>query len=271
MGMHTKNVAQLGWDPDDPHGALHHGDEPHGHPVVAWQIQLGVLLALLFFTFLTVAFYNAEAWVETAFEIHLPWWVNVAGAMSIATVKAVLVCMFFMQLRYDKAINTFAMLFCLVCVGLFLGFSMIDLENRDRVVEWKKAEATLGGTGTALDAPAIDPQFDARISPRINTQGQSIVEFRRQEAIAAIQAEGKTEKDFWKKYYAKHAHHRHPADEANYFEALGFDHASELPDANRTFTRTGLTPGLFSAVDPSELHDAHGSDDHGDTSHDDGH
>lgn len=271
MGTHSENIAQLGWDPEDPHGITHHDDHPHGHPVVAWQIQLGVLLALLFFTFLTVLFYNAESWVENAFEIHLPWWINVIGAMSIATVKAVLVCMFFMQLRYDKAINTFAMLFCLVCVGLFLGFSMIDLENRDRVVEWKKAEATLGGTGKSLDAPAIDPEFDARISPRINTQGMSIVDFRREEALAAMEAEGKTEADFWAKHYHHHAEHRHPADTNNYFEQLGYDHHVELSTANRTVHRSGLTPGLFSAVDPRELHDDHAADGHGDDAHDDGH
>lgn len=263
MSTHEENIAQLGWDPDDPHGIM--GDHAHGHPVVGWRTQLAVLLILLFFTFTTVLFYNAEQWVESAFQIHLPWWVNVVGAMSIATVKAVLVCMFFMQLKYDKALNTFAMLFCLFCVALFLTFSMIDLETRDRVVAWKGEEVASGGTGVGLDTPAIDDTFSMRLSPHINTGGTSLVEFRRAQHL---EAKG-TEEAFWDEHYHHHPEHRHSLDEANYFEALGYGHHDELPDANRSWSRTGLTEGLFDAVDPNASH-GHGddhSDDHGDDAH----
>ncbi len=251
----------------------HTEEHAHGHPVVSWQIQLGVLLVLLFFTFTTVLFYNAESWVEHAFEIHLPWWVNVIGAMSIATVKALLVCMYFMGLKYDKALNTFAMLFCLFCVGLFLAFSMIDLDTRDRVDPWKKGEITVGGTGKALDAPSIDPRFNSYIGETINTGGLSIVEFRHQQGLEAAESE----KKFWKKHYDHHAEHRHSADVNNYFAQLGYDHHEDLSTADRSVPRHGLTPGLFSAVDPAESH-GHHADDHGDDSHgsdddhaDDGH
>ncbi|MEL6740558.1 MAG: hypothetical protein AAFP26_07885 [Planctomycetota bacterium] len=48
---HDENIARLGWDPDDPHGAQHHGeakpkwgaDVHHGHYIVKWQLQLGIL------------------------------------------------------------------------------------------------------------------------------------------------------------------------------------------------------------------------------------
>ncbi len=244
------------------HDATAHEEHAHGHPVVSWQMQLGVLLALLFFTFTTVLFYNAEKWVESAFEIHLPLWVNIVGAMSIATVKAILVCMYFMGLRYDKALNTFALLFCLFCVGLFLAFSMIDLDTRDRVDPWKKGEIILGGSGKALDTQAVDERFSVRPAPHINTQGMSIVEFRRQQGLEAAGSE----KAFWSKPSPHHAEHRHSADINNYFAKLGYDHHNELSDANQSIPRRGITPGLFGAVDPadspSEMHDDH-SDDHG--------
>ena len=126
----AENKAQLGWDPDDPHGINPHHDEHH-HFIADWRMQVTVLVVLLFFTFLTVAFFRVEAWVEVAFGIHLPGWINIAGAMTIATIKGVLVAAFFMQLKYDKVLNTFVLLFCLLCVGLFLGFAMIDLGSRD--------------------------------------------------------------------------------------------------------------------------------------------
>lgn len=249
------------------HDTTVHEEHAHGHPVVDWKLQLGVLGALLFFTFATVLFYNAENWVEQAFEIHLPGWVNVVGAMSIATVKAILVCMFFMGLKYDKALNTFAMLFCLFCVGLFLAFSMIDLESRDRVYTWKKGEVTLGGTGKMLDSPSRDPNFDSTVVEPINTNGMSIVEFRRQQGI---EKKG-SEKAFWEYYYGGHAGHRHSADINNFYATLGYAHAEELSSANHSIPRHGLTPGLFSAVDPNAHSDDHGNDhaesdtdDHGD-------
>src|SRR6056297_2110282 len=109
---HTKaeNVAQLGWDPDDPHGINpEHGE--HHHFIADWRMQVTVLVILLFFTFLTVAFFRVEAWAEIAFGIHLPGWVNIVGAMSIATIKGLLVAAYFMQLKYDKVLNTFVLLF----------------------------------------------------------------------------------------------------------------------------------------------------------------
>lgn len=245
------------------HDTASHEEHAHGHPVVSWQTQLGVLLVLLFFTFTTVLFYNMESWVEHAFDIHLPGWVNIVGAMSIATVKAILVCMYFMGLRYDKALNTFALLFCLFCVGLFLAFSMIDLQTRDRVEPWKKGEITLGGTGKALDAIGINEQFSVSPAPKINTQGMSIVEFRREQKLE----EKGSEDAFWKYYYGGHAEHRHSADINNFYAKLGYDHDKAVSTANQSIPRHGITPGLFDAVDPAEAaHDAH-SDNHTDDGH----
>jgi cytochrome c oxidase subunit 4 len=55
---------------------------------------------------------------------------NVVIAMAIATFKASLVCLFFMQLKYDKKFNLIAFLSSLIFLGLFLGFTLIDIKFR---------------------------------------------------------------------------------------------------------------------------------------------
>lgn len=251
---HATNAHEdLGWNPEDPHGINPHAH--HGHIVVGWKLQLGVLLALIFLTVLTVAFYNAEQWAETAFGITLPGWVNIVGAMTIATIKATLVCMYFMQLRYDKALNTFALLFCLFAVGLFLFFSIIDLSTRGWVTEFKQGEIVAGGTGVGLDSPPIDDAFNTRVSPRITTAGVSIATFRRnQEMQSWLEARpDKEEKDFWKYFYAKaYKPVRHPDDEQNYFSQLAFDRD---PDALSTPNRSVPRYGRTDALDPNPSSD----------------
>lgn len=271
---HTKaeNVAQLGWDPDDPHGINpHHGE--HHHFIADWRMQVGVLLALLFFTFLTVAFFRVEAWAEGAFGITLPGWVNIAGAMSIATVKGVMVAAYFMQLKYDKVLNTFVLLFCLLCVGLFLAFSMIDLGSRHLVEEFKAGEISKGGTGYMLDAAPANPDFSVKLGPKVNTGGMGIIYQARLKGVDGPDYHywglekfrndpHHDEAEFWTYFYGDHATHRDPLDEHDYFTALGYAHHEQTSTADASRPRHGLTPGLFSDVDPAG-HGAHHGDDHG--------
>ena len=245
------------------HAGDDHGHEEHHHFIADWRMQVSILALLLFFTFLTVAFFRVETWVEIAFGIHLPGWVNIVGAMSIATVKGVLVAAYFMQLRYDKVLNTFVLLFCLLCVGLFLAFSMIDLGSRHLVNPIAAGEISQGGTGVGLNSAPADEEFSVRMSPKINTGGQGIIYMARKKGIEKYIADGKTEKDFWKKFYGHGAHHRDPVDENDYFTQLGFAAHHEVSDANKSRGRTGLTPGIFSDV-PADDHGSHDS-------HDDGH
>lgn len=237
--------ADLGWSPEDPHGENAH---QHGHVVVGWKTQVTILLALLSLTVLTVAFYNLEQWAETAFNIHLPGWVNVIGAMSIATIKATLVCMYFMQLRYDKPLNTFVLLFCLFGVGLFLSLTIIDLAGRNWVNAYKAGEIQRGGTGMSLDAPPENPALSTRLSPRVATSGASLPTARRAAYMAKWleQRPGKTEIDFWAYFYAHSAHpSRHPEDTENYFAQLGLHRDTDvLPSANRSVPRHGRTDAL---------------------------
>jgi cytochrome c oxidase subunit 4 len=132
----------LAFDPTDPHGATH-----HEHVIIPRRTLMNVLLVLLFFTLLTVGLSRAEVWAADFFNVVIPQWVNVAIAMSIATVKGLLVLLFFMQLKYDNKLNAIIFSNCIFAVGLFLFFSMIDLGNRGVIYDWKKGEIAVGGTG----------------------------------------------------------------------------------------------------------------------------
>ena len=106
-----------------------------------------VLLALMFFTLLTVGASIAEQFFATTFNVEIPAWVNVIVALSIAAVKTTLVVMFFMQLRYDSPINTMIFIFTLLTVAFFLGFTMMDLGNRSTIDRFKGVYIVDGGTG----------------------------------------------------------------------------------------------------------------------------
>jgi cytochrome c oxidase subunit 4 len=143
MASHTANPAQPHghFDETDPHGGT-----PHTHVIVPPITLRLILAALLFFTVLTVGTAQLEVAIMNYFNIVLPGWINVTGAMLIATIKAVLVMAYFMQLRYDNPMNTIAMLFCFVAVGLFLMFTSIDLFTRDLVYKEKGTYVVTGGT-----------------------------------------------------------------------------------------------------------------------------
>lgn len=240
------------FDPLDPHGSTHAGGH-HGHVIVPWQTQLAVLAALLALTALTVGVAQAEGWVIRSLGADIPHWVNIVGAMFIATVKAVLVCMFFMQLKYDKPLNSIVFGFCLFCVFLFLFFATLDLTSRDTIRPEKAQSISAGGTGVGLNATVQDGTLSAGLGPRPSFTG-AITDFRFEQALAN-KYKGDPEA-MWTSYYAKQAHpHRHPQDTDNYFHALGFDHADEPSSEERSRPRRGLTPGLFDDRAP----DAHGA------------
>jgi cytochrome c oxidase subunit 4 len=93
----------------------------HTHHVTSWQVLTGILVILLILTGFTV---------YTAREIHLPGELNLVLALTIAVVKASLVCAFFMHLLHDKAFNSVILLYCVMAIACFLIFTTIDLGNR---------------------------------------------------------------------------------------------------------------------------------------------
>lgn len=90
--------------------------ESNGHVhVVPPRILLGVWAALLFLTIVTVA----VTWVDLGA-------LNIWVALGIATVKALLVALFFMHLKYDKPFNSIVLVSSLFFVALFLGLALLD-------------------------------------------------------------------------------------------------------------------------------------------------
>lgn len=56
-------------------------------------------------------------------------------AMVVATIKATLVCMYFMHLKYDDRYHVFVFLSTILFVGIFFTFIIVDLNARDKLAE----------------------------------------------------------------------------------------------------------------------------------------
>ena len=124
-----------------------HGNVKHEHVILSVPLLVSVLVALLILTILTVAASRAETAIAANLDIVIPQWVNVMVAMSFAVVKGIIVALFFMQLKYDNKLNMVVIVVCFACVGLFIGFSAIDLGFRGAINSIEQNEIQLGGTG----------------------------------------------------------------------------------------------------------------------------
>ena len=90
-----------------------HNPIAHVAPV---RMLLTIFFALVALTVLTV-------WQGTQLELGR---MEVVVVLAIATVKAALVCAYFMHLRYDKPLNVFVFVFSLFFIALFLGLTIFD-------------------------------------------------------------------------------------------------------------------------------------------------
>ena len=109
------------------HGAHGHGDGlDHGlaptRPVSLLFIILGLLLGL---TIATVAVTSIDLGAQG----------NLIVAMVIATVKAALVCTFFMHLLWDKKFNTILFLTSVLFLILFLSMATTDRGEYQHLVD----------------------------------------------------------------------------------------------------------------------------------------
>lgn len=228
---HTPGPDGLAFDPTDPHGATH-----HEHVIIPRRTLMAVLMTLLFFTLLTVGLSRAEVWAAGYFNVEIPQWVNVAVAMSIATIKGLLVLLFFMQLKYDNKLNAIIFANCIFAVGLFLFFTTIDLGNRGVIYEWKQGEIMLGGTGGVTRGSGDTKE----------TLTGGVVNFAREKHLA----QWGPEKFARIKASVKHEHAHHAASNT----------------ANSTRAIRGST-GALSTTAPADDH-GHAADGHGDAKHD---
>ncbi len=98
----------------DDHG--HHEGLPGtiGH-VAPWQTLVKVLVTLLFLTVITVAVAQVDLGR-----------MNIVGALGIASVKASIVALWFMHLRYDKRFNFYILIGSLALVAWMVGYILFD-------------------------------------------------------------------------------------------------------------------------------------------------
>jgi len=98
-----------------------HDDHNHGFShVMSPVILLGVFAALIVLTVVTV-FLAGNPIIPPGFDIII--------ALTIASLKASLVVLFFMHLVHDKGLNAIMFIFSFVFVALFLVFTISDTDQ----------------------------------------------------------------------------------------------------------------------------------------------
>lgn len=96
-------------NPADMHG------ETHVH-VVSLRLLAIVFVSLMILTALTYA-------VTT---VDFGYQVNLIVAIAIAVIKSVLVCLYFMHLRWDNPFNALCLITAILFVGLFIVIASLD-------------------------------------------------------------------------------------------------------------------------------------------------
>jgi cytochrome c oxidase subunit 4 len=95
----------------------HHADEHHGLAHVASiRVLVGTGGTLLVLTLVTVL----------ATRIDFGANINLGVAMAIAVLKASLVILFFMHLKYDKLFHSVVFISAILAAALFVGFTLMD-------------------------------------------------------------------------------------------------------------------------------------------------
>ena len=129
------------------HGAVDH--------IVPLKMLIGTCASLLFLTAVTV-------WVaELDFNIMNIPSANLFVALTVATVKVVIVSMIFMHLRWDRSFIGFIFVMSCILVFLFIGFALTDTsENIPNIIPGNtpdvqlKLDALEAASAEAAAAPA---------------------------------------------------------------------------------------------------------------------
>ncbi|WP_428262867.1 cytochrome C oxidase subunit IV family protein [Haliangium sp.] len=106
-----------------------HDEHLIGH-VVPVKILLGVFGALLVLTVVTVLVAGVDFGGKS---------INLGIAMAIAAVKASLVILYFMHIRYDKLFHSVLIGSGLLAAALFVAFALVDRGQYEDLVIWDEA------------------------------------------------------------------------------------------------------------------------------------
>lgn len=141
--------------------------EHHEHVTPFWPM-LWVLVTLLVLTALTVWTSNIKIIPIGNTDLYIGATPHIVLALVIAVVKAVLVGMYFMHLKYDKPMNTVVVGATIFAVLLFIGLTLADLSSRQFEDRRQMQKIIAGGNGH------LEP------GGRINREGVGVVERSRQ-------------------------------------------------------------------------------------------
>ena len=132
-----------------------HAEHTHEH---GWKGYLYILLILLVLTIITVSASRIDFGSATA---------NVVIAMTIATIKATLVALFFMHLKDDKPINGLIFVSTLLFLAVFLGFCLVDADSRfdTRPATYKGPVDQMALPSLNVDKPVDAPAAAPAASP----------------------------------------------------------------------------------------------------------
>lgn len=113
-------------------------DEHHGlSHVVPIKTLVATGSTLLMLTLLTVL----------ATKVDFGANINLAVALVIAVVKATLVVLFFMHLRYDRLFHSVVFVSALLAASLFVGFTLMDSSQYQETNIWNPQKPPLAPVG----------------------------------------------------------------------------------------------------------------------------
>jgi len=104
----------------------HHADEHGISHVATVKVLVGTGGTLLMLTLVTV--------LATRVDFGAP--INLGIAMAIAVLKASLVILFFMHLKYDRLFHTVVFVSAFLAASLFVGFTLMDSSQYQQTNIW---------------------------------------------------------------------------------------------------------------------------------------
>jgi cytochrome c oxidase subunit 4 len=94
-----------------------------GVHVASLRLLVTIMIALMIGTWLTVS--------VTHFDFGF---LNIWIGLGIATIKAILVGLYFMHLRWDKPFNAFVFVSAFAFLALFIGFALMDTGHYQNIL-----------------------------------------------------------------------------------------------------------------------------------------
>ena len=142
MASPTQHTGSTAHKDTHAHAGHGHGHDDHGHGhgdghgghghgighVLPLKVLVGTWGALMVLTVVTVAVRSIDLGAN----------LNLMVAMLIATVKATLVCLYFMHLRYDNRFHSIVFISAILLALLFVSFALMDSTQYQTDAIWAK-------------------------------------------------------------------------------------------------------------------------------------